>query len=156
MEAGDALEGRDQAVGFGQVALDDLDAGRERGRRRIPGEGADRVAAGEQLGDDLTATLTCFTVACLGHQVEKAFAGFGGTGVNSPFEGTYVPLKYYGNDPRVSALMIEIRRDVYMSEPGGPAGPSLDALASALAQLVEEEHRAAPVADSLVLPTHGD
>ncbi|WP_328767451.1 N-formylglutamate amidohydrolase [Streptomyces sp. NBC_00286] len=86
----------------------------------------------------------------------RAFAGFGGTGVNSPFEGTYVPLKYYANDARVSALMIEIRRDVYMSEPGGPAGPSLDALASALAQLVEEEHRAAPVADSLVLPTHGD
>ena len=164
MEAGDALQGRDQAVGCGQVALDDLDAGRERGRRRIPGEGADRVAAGEQLGDDLTATLTCFTVACLGHQVEKAFAGFGGTGVNSPFEGTYVPLKYYGNDPRVSALMIEIRRDVYMSEPGGPAGPGLDALASALAQLVEEEEeeeeededRAAPAAGSLVLPTHGD
>ena len=72
-------------------------------------------------------------------RAEKAFAGFGGTGVNSPFEGTYVPLKYYGNDPRVSALMIEIRRDVYMSEPGGPAGPGLDALASALAQLVEGE-----------------
>ncbi|MGI5193569.1 N-formylglutamate amidohydrolase [Streptomyces sp. CA-288835] len=89
-------------------------------------------------------------------RAEKAFAGFGGTGVNSPFEGTYVPLKYYGNDARVNALMIEIRRDVYMSEPGGPAGPGLDTLASALAQLVEEEHRAAPVADSLVLPTHGD
>ena len=69
MEAGDALQGRDQAVGCGQVALDDLDAGREVGRRRIPGEGADRVAAGEQFGDDLTATLTCSTVACLGHQV---------------------------------------------------------------------------------------
>ncbi len=32
--------------------------------------------------------------------------------------------------------MIEIRRDTYMTEPGGPAGPGLDALASALAELV--------------------
>ncbi|BCL26441.1 N-formylglutamate amidohydrolase [Streptomyces aurantiacus] len=85
---------------------------------------------------------------CLGHDpfhtppdllahAEKAFAGFGGTGIDSPFAGTYVPLKHYGNDRRVSALMIEIRRDVYMTEPGGPAGPGLDRVAAALAKLVD-------------------
>ncbi|GAA3832833.1 N-formylglutamate amidohydrolase [Streptomyces phyllanthi] len=85
---------------------------------------------------------------CLGHDAfhtpaallaaaEEAFAGFGGTGVNSPFEGAYVPLKYYGKDPRVSALMIEIRRDVYMTEPGGPPGPGLGAVAGALSELVD-------------------
>ncbi|MFI1395412.1 N-formylglutamate amidohydrolase [Streptomyces sp. NPDC020681] len=68
---------------------------------------------------------------------ESAFAGFGGTGVNSPFAGTYVPLEYYGRDSRVSALMIEIRRDTYMSEPGGAAGPGLTNLAAALARLVD-------------------
>ncbi|MEU1212023.1 N-formylglutamate amidohydrolase [Streptomyces sp. NPDC005790] len=68
---------------------------------------------------------------------EAAFSGFGGTGLNSPFPGTYVPLKHYGTDRRVGALMIEIRRDLYMTEPGGPAGPGLDALASALAGLVD-------------------
>ncbi|MFE7773525.1 N-formylglutamate amidohydrolase [Streptomyces sp. NPDC057445] len=67
---------------------------------------------------------------------QEAFAGFGGTGINSPFAGTYVPLEYYGKDRRVSALMIEIRRDVYMEEPGGPAGTGLTALATALADLV--------------------
>ncbi|MFF3323659.1 N-formylglutamate amidohydrolase [Streptomyces sp. NPDC002889] len=72
---------------------------------------------------------------------EKAFADFSGTGINSPFAGTYVPLRYYGKDPRVSALMIEIRRDVYMQEPGGPAGPGLEALGTALASLVDAVHR---------------
>ena len=70
-------------------------------------------------------------------QAEEAFAGLGGTGINSPFSGTYVPLKHYGVDPRVSALMIEIRRDLYMPEPGGAAHPAgSTALASALAALV--------------------
>ncbi|MEU3729818.1 N-formylglutamate amidohydrolase [Streptomyces sp. NPDC033538] len=71
---------------------------------------------------------------------QKAFAGFGGTGIDSPFAGAYVPLEYYEVDPRVSALMIEIRRDVYMDEPGGPAGPGLVALAEALAELVRLTH----------------
>ncbi|MFJ6386313.1 N-formylglutamate amidohydrolase [Streptomyces sp. NPDC091972] len=62
---------------------------------------------------------------------------FGEVGLNSPFSGTYVPLEFYGRDPRVSALMVEIRRDTYMTEPGGPAGPGLDRLAQALAALVD-------------------
>ncbi|MGW8485830.1 N-formylglutamate amidohydrolase [Streptomyces sp. NPDC055886] len=70
---------------------------------------------------------------------ETAFggcAGADGIGRDTPFAGTYVPLQHYGTDHRVTALMIEIRRDTYMSEPGGPAGPGLDALAGALAGLV--------------------
>ncbi|MFI7296476.1 N-formylglutamate amidohydrolase [Streptomyces sp. NPDC050121] len=68
---------------------------------------------------------------------QEAFgAAVGETGLDSPFSGAYVPLEYYGKNPRVSALMVEIRRDTYMSEPGGPAGPGLTRLASALASLV--------------------
>lgn len=70
-------------------------------------------------------------------RAEEAFARCGAVGRDSPFAGTYVPLRYYGVEPRVSALMIEIRRDLYMREPGGPAGPGLDALAGALADLVD-------------------
>ncbi|MFD3836937.1 N-formylglutamate amidohydrolase [Streptomyces sp. NPDC058642] len=68
---------------------------------------------------------------------QEAFAGCGVIGLDSPFSGTYVPLEFHGRDPRVSALMVEIRRDTYMSEPGGPAGPGLRILASALAALVD-------------------
>ncbi|MEU6372752.1 N-formylglutamate amidohydrolase [Streptomyces sp. NPDC046909] len=67
----------------------------------------------------------------------EAFSRCGEIGLDSPFSGTYVPLEFHGRDPRISALMIEIRRDTYMTEPGGPAGPGLGRLGSALAALVD-------------------
>ncbi|WP_369125167.1 MULTISPECIES: N-formylglutamate amidohydrolase [unclassified Cryobacterium] len=35
---------------------------------------------------------------------------------NTPFAGAYVPLKQYQMDARVSSVMLEIRRDVYLTE----------------------------------------
>ncbi|MGW3952822.1 N-formylglutamate amidohydrolase [Streptomyces sp. NPDC004752] len=77
------------------------------------------------------------TPAGLAELAREAFAGCGGTGLDSPFAGAYVPLEFYGKEPRVGAVMVEIRRDGYMTEPGGPAGPGLHRLASALATLVD-------------------
>lgn len=48
-----------------------------------------------------------------------------------------MPLEFYGRDAGVAALMAEIRRDTYMTEPGGPAGPGVGRLAEALAALVD-------------------
>ncbi|MET9494742.1 N-formylglutamate amidohydrolase [Streptomyces sp. NPDC006552] len=62
-----------------------------------------------------------------------AFAPLGGTGLNTPFSGAYVPLRHYGRDARVSALMLELRRDVYLDEPVTPH----DGLARAAACLTE-------------------
>ncbi|GHJ38668.1 N-formylglutamate amidohydrolase [Streptomyces sp. TS71-3] len=77
------------------------------------------------------------TPAALLEHARGVFADFGGTDVNSPFAGAYVPLKHHRTTPEVTSLMLEIRRDLYMSEPGGPAGLGLAALGTALAELVE-------------------
>ncbi|MGW1598737.1 N-formylglutamate amidohydrolase [Streptomyces sp. NPDC002343] len=76
------------------------------------------------------------TPPALAEAAREAFADCGDTGLDSPFAGTYVPLEFYGTDARVTALMVEIRRDTYMTEPGGPAGPGLNRLATSLARLV--------------------
>jgi len=65
-----------------------------------------------------------------------AFRGVGEVLLDSPFSGCYVPLSHYGRDSRVAALMVEIRRDVYMSEPGGPVTEGLPAVVAALATLI--------------------
>lgn len=62
---------------------------------------------------------------------------FGDTAENTPFAGCYVPLKHYGLTHAVRAIMIEIRRDTYMSEPGGPPHDGIGPLVDALATLVE-------------------
>ncbi|MFC9683812.1 N-formylglutamate amidohydrolase [Streptomyces sp. NPDC056948] len=73
--------------------------------------------------------------------LDAAREAFGETRLDSPFSGTYVPLEFYGKRPEVGALMVEIRRDTYMSEPGGPAGAGLERLAGALARLVDAVSR---------------
>jgi len=36
--------------------------------------------------------------------------------INQPFEGTMVPLKFYGKDKRVKSIMIEVNRKLYLTE----------------------------------------
>ena len=67
----------------------------------------------------------------------SAFAPIGEVGLNSPFAGCYVPLKHWERETAVWSLMVEIRRDRYMREPGGEPTPGLDALARAVAILVD-------------------
>ncbi|MEU6345466.1 N-formylglutamate amidohydrolase [Streptomyces sp. NPDC046977] len=83
------------------------------------------------LGTDAFHTPPWLTAAA-----REAFADCGDVGLDSPFSGTYVPLKHYRETPGVSALMVEIRRDVYMEEPGGAPHAGLDRVAGALTALI--------------------
>lgn len=38
--------------------------------------------------------------------------------VDSPFAGTIVPMKHYGKDRRVTSVMIEVNRALYLDKPG--------------------------------------
>ncbi|MGY0488836.1 N-formylglutamate amidohydrolase [Streptomyces sp. WG-D5] len=76
------------------------------------------------------------TPGALVERAREVFAPVGGVEVNTPFAGAYVPLERYGCDGRVLALMVEVRRDVYLTEPVAPHG-GLDVVASALAELVD-------------------
>ncbi len=56
---------------------------------------------------------------------------------NTPYSGSYVPLRHYGRDDRVSSVMIELRRDVYLTDPRTPHAARVDRLGRALAVLIE-------------------
>lgn len=93
---------------------------------------ADRPRPAICLGTDPFHTAPALLAAAW-----TAFATCPDIAENAPFTGCYVPLKHYRREPRVTAIMIEIRRDTYMAEPGGPPTAALTRLAQALAHLVE-------------------
>lgn len=49
----------------------------------------------------------------------QSFASMGRVALDQPFAGTYVPLKHYRKDPRVTSIMIELRRDQYVGSATG-------------------------------------
>lgn len=56
---------------------------------------------------------------------------------NAPYAGSYVPLRHYGHDERVTSVMIELRRDVYLTDPRTPHPARVDGLGRALATLID-------------------
>jgi N-formylglutamate deformylase len=48
--------------------------------------------------------------------------------VDRPFAGALVPMRFYRRDPRVRAVMIEIRRGLYMDEQSGARLPGFEAM----------------------------
>lgn len=60
------------------------------------------------------------------------------TALNTPFSGTIVPAAHYRKDPRVSSIMIEIRRDTYMDEGKGKRGTNFSEMRRKLNRALEE------------------
>ena len=57
------------------------------------------------------------TPARVRERVEEVAAAHGlSTDVDTVFRGTYVPERWYGLDPRVRSVMLELRRDTYLEE----------------------------------------
>jgi N-formylglutamate deformylase len=54
------------------------------------------------------------------HELARSFESYGfDVGINTPFAGAIVPAKHFRKDDRVQAVMIEVRRDMYLVESTG-------------------------------------
>ena len=70
------------------------------------------------------------TPSALVNAMTEAFSNAGfDVRLNSPFAGALVPMNHYGKDPRVSAVMIEVRRDLYIDETTGLPLANFDQMA---------------------------
>lgn len=66
-----------------------------------------------------------------------AFRPLGEIAENTPYTGCYVPLDRYGHDERVSAVMIELRRDTYLPDDGSVGKHPVAQLGGYLAALID-------------------
>lgn len=70
------------------------------------------------------------------HEATEVFESAGwDVAENTPFAGTYVPLKHLGRTREVASIMVEIRRDHYQTEPGGPVHEGYGEVVERLARL---------------------
>ena len=58
------------------------------------------------------------------------------TSRNEPFAGSYVPLEFYQTDPRVTSVMLEVNRSLYMNEANGEKSKGFATMAKGVAALV--------------------
>ena len=56
--------------------------------------------------------------------------------VNRPFAGTFVPNRYYRQDKRVSSIMIEVNRSLYMDEATGGKNQSFNQIKNLMTEFI--------------------
>jgi N-formylglutamate deformylase len=73
------------------------------------------------------------TPPALADRYVDAFAAQGfRTEIDRPFTGALVPLRYYGQDRRVTAVMVEVRRGLYCDEATGEPLPHFNDVKAAI------------------------
>ena len=78
------------------------------------------VYQNDERADICIGTDEVHTKEALIEGYKKAFEELGySVGIDEPFKGTIVPLKYYKKEKRVQSIMIEINRKLYMNEETG-------------------------------------
>lgn len=78
------------------------------------------------------------TPATLVEAARTRFAPLGSVAINQPFRGTYVPLRHYRRDDRVTSIMLELRRDAYLRSDGTPDDAAINRFATAAARLIDD------------------
>ncbi len=66
---------------------------------------------------------------------QSKFEIFGETVLDQPYAGTYVPLDFYGVEPRVHSIMLENRADLLVDGDLNP-GPNFDQYSKVLAEFI--------------------
>jgi N-formylglutamate amidohydrolase len=61
--------------------------------------------------------------------------------IDKPFMGTYVPIKYFGEDKRISSIMIEVNRSLYMDDKTGDKLSSFSEVKRMIDGLIKEVMR---------------
>lgn len=58
------------------------------------------------------------TPVALVERASRACSVIGQVVVNEPFAGSYIPLRHFGREIRVTSVMVELRRDMYLRDDG--------------------------------------
>jgi N-formylglutamate deformylase len=83
------------------------------------------------VGVDLDHTPTA-----LRERVIRACSAIGLVVVNEPYAGSYTPLRHFGRDNRVTSVMVELRRDMYLFDDGTLDPEGARRISEALAAIV--------------------
>lgn len=78
------------------------------------------------IGTDPFHTPQALAKAAAGTFEECGFS----VAIDHPFQGTFVPMKYYQKEKRVLSVMIEVRRDLFMDEESGKKNDRFPAIRS--------------------------
>ena len=86
------------------------------------------------VGTDVAHTPEQLRATCVRLFIDKGYD----VALNTPFSGALVPMRWYRSEPSVHAIMIEVRRDLYMDENTGERLPRFDALKGHLREILDE------------------